>query len=233
MKTLDDAVKLAEKMVAIGIRHGRKMIAAITSMEQPLGFAAGNALEIAEAAETLKGNGPDDFLELCLIIGSFMLVLGEKAKTTEEARKMLMKSIEDGSAYGKFRQLVINQGGDVRQIDNTELLPKAKYVLPAIAPTDGTVCAINGETIGSKACVEVGAGRTEKDAAIDHAAGVVLCKKIGDSVRQGDILAYVYSNDKAKGEIAVKSVLSAYSFGKAQKQKMLLAYVDKDGVHYE
>lgn len=232
MKTTEDAVKLAEKMVAIGLRHGKKTVAAVTNMNQPLGFAAGNALEVKEAVDTLKGNGPSDFLELCLVIGGFMLVLGEKAESISQAKQALAKTIENGSAYAKFKQFVANQGGDVSQIENTELLPKAKYVLPVIAPQNGTISAVCGEKIGN-ACIEVGAGRIEKNDLIDHATGVVVSKKIGDEVKSGDILAYVHANDEAKGKKAVETVMSAYEFGDAVKQKMLLAYVDKDGVHYE
>ena len=232
MKTTEDAVRLAEKMVAIGLHHGKKTVAAVTNMNQPLGFAAGNALEVKEAVETLKGNGPTDLLELCLVIGGFMLVLGKKAENLAEAKAMLAKTIENGSALAKFKQFIINQGGDVNQIENTELLPEAKYIIPVIAPQDGTICAICGEKIGN-ACIEVGAGRVEKNDVIDHATGVVVCKKIGDMVKAGDVLAYVHANDEIKGKKAVETVISAYGFGEAENQKMVFAHVDKDGVHYE
>ena len=166
------------------------------------------------------------------MIGAFMLVRGEKAKNLPEARKMLSETIENGSAFEKFKRFVANQGGDINQIENTDLLPKAKYIIPVITQQVGTVSEICGEKIG-KACIETGAGRIEKSDAIDHAAGVVLCKKIGACVKAGDILAYVHANDKEKCEKAVKTVASAYGFGTAQKNKMLIAYVDKDGVHYE
>ena len=232
MKTAEDAVRLAEKMVAIGLHHGKKMVAAVTSMNQPLGFTVGNALEVKEAVEALKGGDPADLTELCLTVGGFMLVLGEKAQNLAEAKKMLTETIVNGSAFAKFKQFIGNQGGNVSQIENTSLLPQAKYILPVAAPQNGTICAIAGEKIGN-ACIEIGAGRVEKSDAIDHAAGVVICKKIGDKVKAGDVLAYVHANNEAKGQKAVETVISAYGFGTAEKQKMIFAYIDKDGVHYE
>lgn len=232
MKTPDEAISLADKMVRIGIRSGRETVAAITNMDQPLGRAVGNALEVEEAIASLKGGGPADLMEVCMVIGSLMLTLGKKAESNEQARLMLQRSIDDGSAFEKFVTFATRQGGDGGVLRCTSKLPKASFVLPARAMETGVVTAVRGEDIGNAALV-VGAGRYDKNDIIDPAVGAVICKKTGDKVQKGDVVAYVHANDKAKGKGAVEMIESAYSYGKsAQIKPMLLATVDKDGVHW-
>ena len=210
MKTAEAAKELATEMVNIGENVGRKTVAVISDMDQPLGFAVGNALEVEEAINTLKGNGPKDLLELCLTLGSNMVVLSKKASSTDEARKMLLETIESGKALGKLKEFIAAQGGDTSCIDDTSKFPKAKYVLPVISDKDGFVEKIHAENIGLIA-MELGAGRATKEDVIDLAVGIVLNKKRGDKIAKGDVLAYVHANDKEKGEKAVLDIKNNYN----------------------
>lgn len=236
MKTFEHALELAEKMEKIGRSNGRRVTALITNMDQPLGRAVGNALEVREAIDTLKGNGPEDFTELCMVIGSFMLVAGEKADTAENARQMLENAVSSGSALAKFKRFVENQGGDPSVADNTELLPKAKVIREVKAPLSGIVTAINGELIGA-ASLTVKAGRLTKDDEIDHSCGFVLCSKIGSAVTEGERIAQIHAPDEEAAEIAEKQLLDAYSFGERselpEEKPILLGYVDKEGIHID
>lgn len=232
MKTLDDAAALAQEMVRIGVNNGKQMVAAITNMDQPLGWAVGNALEIKEAVDTLQGRGRQDFLDVCMIIGSLMLVMGKLADTQEQARAMLQKVLDDGSAYEKFLTFAANQGGDTDALRDTSKLAQAQYVLPVKATSDGCITAICGEDIGNATMI-VGAGRYDKDDVIDNAAGAVVVKKMGDRVKKGDVVAYIHANDEHKGAQAVRLAERAYRYGgHAEKAPMLFAVVDKDGVHW-
>ena len=233
MKTIDDAVKLAVAMESIGRQNGRCVTALITNMDQPLGRAVGNALEVKEAIETLKGSGPPDFAELCLIIGSFMLVSGGKAADLSQARSMLEASIKDGSALKKFRQFIYNQGGDPAVADNTSLLSRSNTVRLLRSPCSHIVLGIDGEKIGS-AALTVKAGRLVKTDTIDHSCGFILLAKVGDKVEKGQPIAEIHAPDEAMAKQAEEQVLSAYSFGGEYEDKpMLLAYVDKEGIHYD
>ena len=231
MKTIDEAIGLAEKMVSIGIHSGKDMVAAITNMDQPLGCAVGNALEITEVVQSLNGKGPADFMEVCMIIGSLMLVSGEKAETIEQAHNMLKEVIHNKAALNKFLKFIENQGGNVEALLDTSKLPQAKFILPVKAEKSGFVKAICGETIGNSTLV-VGAGRYEKTDEIDYTAGAMIMKKVGHKVKVGDVLAHVHCNDEEKGEIAVKMIKEAYTIGDQwDKKPMLFAIVDKEGVH--
>ncbi len=209
MKTPEDAKLLAKEMVSIGTHVGRKTVAIISDMDQPLGFAIGNALEVEEAIETLKGNGPKDLLELALELGSNMVVLAGKAKDTDEAKAMLMETIDKGTALAKLKEFVVAQGGDASVIDDTSKFPKAKYVLEVRAKESGFVSKIHSENMGLIA-MELGAGRATKESIIDLAVGIVLDKKRGDKVEAGDILAYVHANDMVLGEKAVEKIIKNY-----------------------
>ncbi len=209
MKTPEDAKLLAKEMVSIGTHVGRKTVAIISDMDQPLGFAIGNALEVEEAIETLKGNGPKDLLELALELGSNMVVLAGKAKDTDEAKAMLMETIDKGTALAKLKEFVVAQGGDASVIDDTSKFPKAKYVLEVRAKESGFVSKIHSENMGLIA-MELGAGRATKESIIDLAVGIVLDKKRGDKVEAGDILAYVHANDMVLGEKAVDKIIKNY-----------------------
>lgn len=193
MKTHEEAEALAKAMVQIGNRAQRKTMALISDMNQPLGFAIGNALEVKEAIETLKGQGPKDLTELCLTLGSYMVLLGEKAQDIEEARKMLEQFMDDGSALNKFKTFLASQGGDSSVVENPEKLPQAEYQIPLLSKEEGYVSSMDAEEIGRSAML-LGAGRSEKDAPIDLAAGIVLRKKIGDPVAKGEPLAILHTN---------------------------------------
>ena len=193
MKTEADARALAHSMVAIGKQVGRNTMAIISDMSQPLGFAIGNSLEVIEAIETLKGNGPEDLTELCLVLGSKMIVAGEKATSVEEAREMLKAVIADGSALELFGKLIEAQGGNGAIIHDTSLLPTAKYQIEVPALSSGYVTKMEADDIGVAAML-LGAGRATKDDEIDLAVGIVLTKKIGDAVQEGEPLAIIHSN---------------------------------------
>lgn len=209
MKTVENARELGNEMVKIGRSVNRNTIAVLSDMDQPLGFAIGNALEVEEAIETLKGNGPKDLEELCLTLGSQMLILAEKASTEEEARKMLEEVIENGSALEKLKEFVEAQGGDTSVIDDTTKLPKAKYVVEVKATEEGVVKKIHSDKMGIVA-MELGAGRATKESEIDLAVGIVLNKKRGDKVKKGDVLAYIHSNNESNIEKATKGVIENY-----------------------
>lgn len=193
MKTEADAKVLAHSMVAIGKQVGRNTMAVISDMSQPLGFAIGNSLEVIEAIETLKGNGPEDLTELCLVLGSKMIVAGAKADSIDEARSMLKAVIADGSALELFGKLIEAQGGNGKVIHDISLLPTAQYQIVVPALSSGYVTKMDADDIGVAAML-LGAGRATKDAEIDLAVGIVLTKKIGDAVQEGEALAIIHSN---------------------------------------
>lgn len=193
MKTLEDAEQLAHAMVSIGNHVGRKTMAIISDMSQPLGNAIGNALELREAIETLNGHGPEDLTELVLTLGSQMVVLGQQAETLEEARRKLKQAIQDGTALAKFKQFIANQGGDPHIVDHPELLPQAQYKIELPAQKTGTITEMIANDIGI-ASMMLGAGRQTKEDTIDLGVGIVLNKKVGDTVKEGEPLLTIYSN---------------------------------------
>ncbi|MGG5253726.1 pyrimidine-nucleoside phosphorylase [Neobacillus sp. SM06] len=203
MKSLDDSRKLAKAMVQIGNNVGRKTMAVISDMSQPLGYAIGNALEVKEAIDTLKGKGPKDLTELCVTLGSHMVFLAEKAGSLKEARERLEKAIEEGKALEKFKTFVRSQGGDTSIVDHPEKLPQAKYQVELEAQEDGYVAEMTADEIGTAAML-LGAGRATKESSIDLAAGLVLRKKIGDKVVKGESLVTLYSNFENITEIKEK-----------------------------
>ncbi|MFQ9977095.1 pyrimidine-nucleoside phosphorylase [Clostridium cadaveris] len=223
MKTKEDALHLAKEMVSIGRNLKRNTVAVISDMDQPLGKAIGNALEVEEAIETLKGNGPKDLLELCMTLGSEMVVLAEKAKDKNEARQMLMETIESGKALNKLKEFVAAQGGDISPIDDTSLFPHAKYVMPVESDRDGVVCKIHSQNIGIIA-MELGAGRATKESTIDLAVGLVLNKKRGEKVSKGDVIAYIHANDMEKAEKAKAKILESYVIEKDYEDNIPLIY---------
>lgn len=195
MRTYEDAEKLAHSMVRIGNSLGRRTMAVISDMSQPLGFAIGNALEIKEAIDTLKGNGPGDLTELVLTIGSQMVVLAKKADTLGEARAELVESIKRGKALEKFKVFVKSQGGDPSVADNPAKLPQARYEIDVPAQKSGIVSHIAADEIGVAAML-LGAGRAVKGDSIDPGVGLVLHKKIGDRVKKGDTIVTVYAESE-------------------------------------
>lgn len=215
MKDEKDAYKLAKEMVDIGTGAGRKTIAVITDMDQPLGNNVGNALEVKEAIETLQGHGPKDFEELCLTLGSYMLMLGEKAGSIKEARQMLLDVIENGSALAKFAEFIEAQGGDKRAVFHMDLLPKAKFEIPVLSEKTGYVSKIACDEIGICSLI-LGGGRETKESSIDLAVGIKLLKKKGDYVKQGDPLCIIHGNDMDKVELAKERFLKAYDFSETE-----------------
>nr|WP_263325842.1 pyrimidine-nucleoside phosphorylase [Neobacillus sp. Marseille-Q6967] len=203
MKTLDDSRELAKAMVGIGNKVGRRTMAVISDMSQPLGFAIGNALEVKEAIDTLKGQGPEDLTELCLTLGSHMVYLAEKASSLEEARTKLENVIKDGTALEKLRVFLSSQGGDASIVDDPSRLPQAKYTFELEAKEDGYVSEIVADEVGTAAMI-LGAGRATKESVIDLAVGLVLKKKIGDQVKKGESLVTIYSNFEDITEVKEK-----------------------------
>lgn len=193
MKTQEDAEELAHAMVRIGNHVGRKTIAIISDMSQPLGFAIGNALEVKEAIETLQGKGPKDLTELVLTLGSQMVILAGKAKTSEEAKEMLLDAIHSGKALAKFKEFLANQGGDASIVDDLTKLPQAKYKIELPAKQSGYISRMVADEIGVASMI-LGAGRATKEDAIDLAVGLVLHKKVGDKVEEGESILTIYSN---------------------------------------
>lgn len=200
MKDIDDARDLAKAMVKIGNNVGRQTVAVISDMSQPLGFAIGNALEVKEAIDTLKGEGPKDLEELCLVLGSQMVVLAKKAETLEEARAKLLENMKNGKALEVFKAFLVAQGGDGSVVDDPSKLPQAKYVQEVVAKQDGYVSQIVADAVGT-AAMKLGAGRATKESVIDLAVGLMLNKKVGEAVKKGDSLVTVYSSTEDISEV--------------------------------
>jgi pyrimidine-nucleoside phosphorylase len=211
MKTLPEAAALAQTMIEIGRGIGRKVTVALSNMDQPLGQTVGNALEVQEAIATLKGAGGADFREHCEVIAAEMLLLGDKSADPNKAREMARQAIRSGQALAKFRTLVQAQGGDIGMVDNPEKLPRAALVETVNAPREGHIAALDAMIIGLTA-VDLGAGRAKKDDPVDHSVGLILHKKIGESVRAGEALFTIHANDASKLAAARSRALTAYSW---------------------
>lgn len=203
MKTAEAAAELAQAMVQIGNNVGRKTMAVISDMSQPLGFAIGNALEVKEAIDTLKGQGPADLEELCLALGRQMVYLAGKASSLEEAEEKLKEAITNGAALEKFKQFIANQGGDPSVADDTDKLPKAKYLIEVPARRSGFISEIVADGIGL-AAMWLGAGRATKESEIDLAVGLMLNKKVGDAVKEGESLVTIHANRENVEEVMAK-----------------------------
>ncbi|MGG5774696.1 pyrimidine-nucleoside phosphorylase [Bacillus subtilis] len=203
MKTEEDAVELAKAMVRIGNNVGRQTMAVISDMSQPLGFAIGNALEVKEAIDTLKGEGPEDLHELVLTLGSQMVVLAKKADTLDEARAKLEEVMKNGKALEKFKDFLKNQGGDSSIVDDPSKLPQAAYQIDVPAKEAGVVSEIVADEIGVAAML-LGAGRATKEDKIDLAVGIMLRKKVGDKVEKGEPLVTLYANRENVDEVIAK-----------------------------
>lgn len=212
MKAEEDAFALGKEMVQIGKNAGRKTIAVISDMDQPLGRAIGNALEVKEAIATLQGKGPEDFVELCMTLGTQMLIAGGKAGNTEDARAMLQQVIADGSALQKLACFVEAQGGDAAAVYNTDLLPKAEKIVPVGSKSEGYIQKIACDEIGICSLI-LGGGRETKESDIDLSVGIVLEKKVGDYVKVGEPLGYIHGNDEQKIQAAIARFYPAYQIG--------------------
>lgn len=220
MKDLDSAKELAEKMVEIGKGAGKKIAALITDMDKPLGRYIGNSLEVVEAVETLKGNGPEDLSEICILLAAKLLELAGKGDF-EECKALAESKIADGSALAKLAEMVKLQGGDENYIFDTDLFPKAEYKREIIAEESGYVAAMDTEGVGS-VCVALGAGRQKKEDSIDPSAGIILEKKTGDYVKKGDLLATLYCSDDALFIAAEKQYRKSVTFSAAKSDRIPL-----------
>lgn len=218
MKEEQDALALAREMVRIGTDAGRHTLAVVSDMDQPLGNAVGNALEVKEAIDTLSGRGPEDFVELCLTLGSCMLMAGGKANSRKEAERKLRRTIEDGSALHKLAEFVEAQGGDASAVYDTELLPKASIIRPVLSPWEGYIDHIVCDEVGI-ASLLLGGGRETKDSVIDLSVGLVLKHKRGDYVHKGEALALLHANEEEKAREAEKRFLGAYVFSEKPVEK--------------
>lgn len=209
MKTEEDSFKLAKEMVKIGNGAGRNTIAVVSDMDQPLGYAVGNALEVKEAIDTLNGNGPEDFTELCITLGSYMVLAAKKAESIEEAREKLRECIENRSALNKLAEFVQAQGGNKEMVYNTDMLPKASIIEEIDAKEDGYIQKIVCDEIGICSLI-LGGGRETKESEIDLSVGLVLHKKVGDYVKAGESLATIHANSREKLEHSKERFLNAY-----------------------
>ena len=230
LKDQDTAFELARMMVSIGNGAGRKTVALVTNMDQPLGSAVGNALEVKEAIQTLKGEGPPDLEELCLILGSWMLTLAGKCSHPDQGRDLLVKTIASGSALEKFKEMVRQQHGNDAVAEDLTLLPQAGKVLAVKAPSGGYVQRLEAEAIGL-AAMSLGAGRDNKDSVIDPAVGIVINKKIGDLVQAGESLATIHARVNAQAELlnsVQKMVIKAFELQDVmvEKEELILGVVE-------
>lgn len=230
MKEEKDAILLAQEMVNIGNGAGKNTIAIITDMDQPLGHAVGNALEVREAIDTLRGEGPDDLLELSYVLGSYMLKAAGVADDLEEAREKLENSVKNGNALKKLAELVKAQGGDETYVYNTDKLVKSSIIMDVNSEVSGYVEKIETEDIGRVSLV-LGGGRENKDSVIDLSVGVVLHKKVGDKVEKGDAIATLYANDLDKLSVAKDILVNAYSITvtPAKSKPLIKWIVGKNG----
>jgi len=223
MKTLEDAETLAEAMVHLGTLAGRRVVALISDMNQPLGWAVGNALEVKEAITTLHESGPADLREHCLGIAAEMLALSGKVTGTADALTLAMETLSSGAAWQKFKQLVEAQGGDVSVIEKPERLPRARLIEPVPAPRSGYLAELNAVEVGI-AVVELGGGREKKGDPIDHSVGVVVHYKVGDLVQKGTPLFTVHASDEEKLTAARERVLAAHTFSDMPVQRLPIFY---------
>ena len=210
MKTREDAQKLAEQMIKIGELAGREVRCVLTPMDEPLGYAVGNSLEVIEAINFLKGDMPKDLKEVVLELGANMLQLAGKGNNIEENKLKMLETIENGSAYNKLVEMVQNQGGDILYLEDTTKFEKAKYISAVVTEKIGKIQEINAEKIGKLACY-LGAGRVKKEDKIDANVGIILNKKVGDEVLEGDFLAYICANDEKKLKVAEDKLLEIYN----------------------
>ena len=209
MKTKEDAQKLAEQMIRIGNLAGREVRCVLTPMDEPLGYAVGNSLEVIEAINFLKGDMPKDLKEVVLELGANMLQLAGKGDNIEENKLKMLETIENSSAYNKLVEMVQNQGGDISYLEDTTKFEKSKYISAVVTEKIGKVQEINAEEIGKLACY-LGAGRIKKEDKIDANVGIILNKKVGDEVLEGDFLAYICANDEIKLREAEDKLLEIY-----------------------
>lgn len=218
MQKEEDAIALAKAMVDIGNRAGKQTVAVITDMDEPLGNAVGNALEIKEVIDALHGDGSEDLMEVVYALGTQMLLLAKRAEDEEIARNLITESIQERKALKKFAEFIENQGGNREEILHPDMLPKARYVIPVLAEEEGCIERILAQDIGI-ACMTLGGGRENKESTIDHGVGIILTKKISDTVKKGETLALIHANSKEKAVLASGLVKNAYQIAKEPAKK--------------
>lgn len=210
MKNIETATKLAETMKKIGELAKKETTCVITNMNEPLGKAIGNSLEVIEAIEFLKGNMQPDVKEVILTLGAYMIKLADKGEDIEDNKQKMLEQIQNGKAFAKLEQWIQKQGGDISYLENTEKFEKAKYVIPVIADRSGYVKSLDAQEIG-KASMNLGAGRKKKEDNIDFSVGIILEKKTGNKVEKGENIAFVYANDEKLGQEISQDILNAYT----------------------
>jgi pyrimidine-nucleoside phosphorylase len=231
MKTIEDAIELGKEMVEIGQIMDKNTIAIITDMEQPLGFAIGNALEVKEAIDTLNNEGPEDLTELCVKLGSNMVYLGGGADSVEAAEKLIREKLANGEAFEKFKEFISIQGGNVDVINDPSKLPSADHVREIKSDVEGYLETIKSDSVGI-AAMKLGAGRETLDSVLDMSAGIILNKKVGDKINKGDVIATLYTNTQSKLDESEKMFLDAITITKDEvaSRKLIKAIVNRDGV---
>ena len=227
MKTMEDAKKLSEEMIEIGKLANLETVCVLTNMNEPLGYAVGNTIEVIEAIKGLKGDMPEDLKNVVLELGSYMIKLAGKGENIEENKQKMIENIKNGKAYNKFLEMVSNQNGDISYIENIEKFEKAKYIIPVYAKKEGYIHEINAEEVGKLAC-KLGAGRVRKEDSIDKTVGVEILKKVGEYVKEEDILAYIHLNKEEKKEESVEELLNIFKISKdaKEKEKTILGVID-------
>jgi pyrimidine-nucleoside phosphorylase len=223
MQTLEEARALARLMVSIGELAGRKVVTLLSDMNQPLGEAVGNALEVREAIDTLHGKGPADFREHCLAVSAHLLLLGKRARDLDTARKLAQFALDKGTAYIKFLSLVSAQGGDISFVDRPEKLPQAKHVEVVKSPKSGYLSQVHARLIG-EAAVGLGAGRAQKGDPVEHAVGLVIRRKVSERVAKGEPLFTIHANDTKKSAEAREAVLEAFKWSAIPVEPLPLFY---------
>jgi pyrimidine-nucleoside phosphorylase len=223
MRTIEEARVLSELMVSIAHLAGRRAVALLSDMNQPLGCAVGNALEVKEAVETLKGGGPEDFREHCLVVAGYMLSLGNVAANEADGKQLALQALKDGRGWAKFKTLVKAQGGDVQYIEEVDRLPTAPIVEMVPAPRTGFVSGIHAQVVGETA-VKLGAGRERKGEPIDHSVGVVIHHKVGDHVAAGGPLFSVHANHPSLANVAKQAILEAHTWSDSPVEPLPLFY---------
>jgi pyrimidine-nucleoside phosphorylase len=223
MKTLNEARELAGLMVAICEQTRRSSVILLSDMNQPLGEAVGNAIEVREAIDTLHGGGPEDFREHCLVVSTHMLVLGRVARDPEEGRRIAEEALESGKAWERFKDLIRAQGGDVSYVEQPEKFPEAEFVEEVPSPRSGYLSEIDARVIGETA-VLLGAGREKKGDPVDHAVGIEIFHKVGDQVREGEQLFAVHANEKNDLSAARERLLSAHHWSDEPVEPLPLFY---------
>jgi pyrimidine-nucleoside phosphorylase len=223
VKNIAEAQQLAELMVDIAEGSGRKAVALLSDMNQPLGRAVGNALEVREAIDTLHNGGPQDFVEHCVVVAAHMLTLGGAAKDAEEGRNAAVKSLENGEAWEKFKTLITIQGGDVAYLENPDRLPTARYIETIRSTQNGHLSQVDARIVGETA-VTLGAGRAKKSDEIDHAVGIEVLHKVGDYVEKGQPVFIVHANDEARKAEAGKRLVNALDWSDGPIEPLPLFY---------